>query len=162
MIPPIVTHHSLFLTAQKDADEKQKARKEGRLPENLTPFHRGAELPGKCGEQTAIIYLLTDVLYQALFDLCGQMQEYGVDLRHETKRRFNDLFKAARLFQSASNRANFEVFKLSEQAIDSYFEDVQWLREIIELLYNRSRGSEDAHTRIRALLFNLPEYKHRD
>lgn len=157
MIPPIAIHHSLFLTAQKDAEEKRKARQEGRLPQELTPFRRGAELPETCNSRTAIVYLLTDVLYQILFELCEQMQERGLDFKHDAKRRFNELFRAAKAFRAAANRANLEVFKLSEQTVESYFEDTQWFREVIELIYDRSMGTRDAHDRIRALIFNLPK-----
>lgn len=156
MIPPIVKHHSLFLSTQRDNEEKSKARKIGRLPDNLTPYLRDSQVPETANAQTAIAYLLTDVLYQILFELCEQMQKHGLDLKFEAKRRFNDLFRTAKAFRAAASKANEAVFTLREQDIDNYFNDVIWLREIIELLYDRSMGTTDAHDRIKALLFNLP------
>lgn len=102
-------------------------------------------------------YLLSDVIYQIMFDLCEQLQSGGTDLRHESKYRFNDLFKAAQNFRDKALRISRDVTVLKkDQAFDDFFEDSEWLRETIELLFNRVLATEDAKVRIKALLFNLP------
>lgn len=93
-----------------------------------------------------------------MFDLCEQMQSGGADLRHESKYRFNELFKAAQNFRDRASRVSRDVAVMkSDRAFDDFFEDSEWLRETIELLFNRALATEDAKVRIQALLFNLPQ-----
>ena len=154
-MPPIAKHFSHYMAVQS---EKERAKSEKRLPENLPTLHSEPPITEKQKEMTALAYLLADVIYQIMFDLCEQLQSGGTDLRHESKYRFNELFKAAQNFRDRASRVSRDVAVMkSDRAFDDFFEDSEWLRETIELLFNRVLATEDAKVRIKALLFNLPE-----
>lgn len=155
MMPPITKHFSLYMAQQS---EKERSQRDKRLPENLPTLHSEQPITKKQQEMTALAYLLSDVIYQIMFDLCEQMQSGGTDLRHESKYRFNEMFKAAQNFRDRASRVSRDVAVMkSDRAFDDFFEDSEWLRGTIELLFNRALATEDAKVRIQALLFNLPQ-----
>ena len=51
---------------------------------------------------------------------------------------------------------DIEIFDGRNQAYDNFFEDSGWLREAIEIMYDKALMS-DNQSRIRTLLFNLPQ-----
>lgn len=154
-LPPIAKHFALYMAQQA---ERERSQRERRLPDNLPVRHSEPPITEKQKETTALAYLLADVIYQIMFDLCEQMQSGGSDLRHESKYRFNELFKAAQNFRDRASRVSQDVAVMkSDRAFDDFFEDSEWLRETIELLFNRALATEDAKVRIQALLFNLPQ-----
>ena len=154
-LPPIAKHFSHYIAVQS---EKERSQRDKRLPENLPTLHSEQPITKKQQEETALAYLLSDVIYQIMFDLCEQLQSGGADLRHESKYRFNELFKAAQNFRDRASRVSRDVAVMkSDRAFDDFFEDSEWLRETIELLFNRALATADAKVRIHALLFNLPQ-----
>lgn len=154
-MPPIAKHFSHYMAVQS---EKERSQRERRLPDNLPVRHSEQPITSKQQEMTALAYLLSDVIYQIMFDLCEQLQSGGTDLRHESKYRFNELFKAAQNFRDKALRISRDVAVMkSDRAFDDFFEDSEWLRGTIELLFNRALATADAKVRIHALLFNLPQ-----
>lgn len=106
---------------------------------------------------TTLAYLLADVNYSIMYDLCAKLIRHGKDLRHDTKRRLNEYYKVAERFRNASQRVSKDVFDMGDNATLDYIDDADDLRELIMLLYDRLHGTADAKDRIRALLFNMPK-----
>lgn len=156
MMPPITKHFAIYMAQQS---EKERSQRERRLPDNLPVRHREQPITSKQQEMTALAYLLSDVIYQIMFDLCEQMQSGGTDLRHETKYRFNDMFKAAKLFRDKAKRISNDItlLKNCDSVFDDFFEDSEWICDVIKILYNRVQVSDEARVKIRAMLFNMPE-----
>lgn len=154
-IPPIAKHFAIYMA---DQSEIQKAKSEKILPEKM--IVRKSTYPiTKQQKNIALAYLLTDVVYQIMFDLCEEFLKSGADLRHDSKRRFNEFFKSAQLLRDKASRLSRDISDLdnSEQAFEDYFEDSSWLRETIEMLFKKASVSEDNRIRIRSLIFNLPD-----
>ena len=78
-LPPIAKHFALYMAQQA---ERERSQRERRLPDNLPVRHNEPPITEKQKEMTALAYLLADVIYQIMFDLCEQMQSGGADLRH--------------------------------------------------------------------------------
>ena len=155
-LPPIAKHFAIYMA---DQSEIQKAMKEKRLPEKLTPIKPPYPFTKKQEYDVALAYLLSDVVYQIMFDLTKDFLLSSGDLRHKSKHRFNEFFKAAQLFKDKASVLSKDIDDLQnrDSIFEDYFEDSSWLRETIELLFNRAIVSEDNRNRIKALLFNLPE-----
>ncbi len=154
-LPPIAQHFGQFMA---DQEAIQRAKKERKLPEGIQDKGLDRILSEQQIKETSLAYLLTDVIYQIMFQLCEQMQRGGMDLRHETKRRFNDLFKAAESFRDKAMRIAKDIELLdNDKVFDDYFQDADWMAEVIRILYQRACVSDDAKLRIRSLLFNLPQ-----
>lgn len=141
----------------KDAVELNRAKKEHRLPENLTTQTDSIVLTKEHVYSTTLAYLLADVNYSIMYDLCAKLIRHGKDLRHDTKRRLNEYYKVAERFRNASQRVSKDVFDMGDNATLDYIDDADDLRELIMLLYDRLHGTADAKDRIRALLFNMPK-----
>lgn len=139
-----------------DAYELSEAKRQHRLPENLSAKGGEFTLTKRHAHLTALAYLLADVSYTIMFDLCTELLKHGKDLRHETKRRLNEFYRAAKQFGDAARRMSSDVADIGEKATMDYIDDADVLRELIELLYDRLHATDDASVRIRALLFNLP------
>lgn len=143
-------------TAQALADgmELTKAKKEHRLPDNLTTTKPRGDIQDLTRLRTTLAYLLTDVVYTLMTDNCIQMQQMGVDLRHESKRRFNAMFADAERFRNSARRASGDIAMLNEDDILTYINDSDNLRDNIECMFLISRSSEDAAQRLRFTLLN--------
>lgn len=139
-----------------DAYELSEAKRQHRLPENLSASGDKFTLTKRHAYLTALAYLLADVSYTVMFDLCAELLKHGKDLRHETKRRLNEFYRTAKQFGDAARRVSQDVAGIGENAMLDYVDDSDVLRELIELLYDRLHATDDAPVRIRALLFNLP------
>lgn len=154
-LPPIANNFALFMADQK---AKEKAKRDRTLPEGLHDKGNPRVLSEQQTKDTALAYLLSDVIYQIMYNLCEQMQGAGMDLRHESKRRFNELFKSADSFKNKAMMVSRDVSLLgNDKAFDDYFHDSEWLRDVIQILYNRAHVSEDSMVKIRAMLFNMPQ-----
>lgn len=156
-MPPIAKHFAIYMA---DQSEIQKAKSEKTLPEKMMVRKPVYPITKKQQKDTALAYLLTDVVYQIMFDLCEEFLKSGADLRHDSKRRFNEFFKAAQLLRDkAASRLSRDISDLdnSEQAFEDYFEDSSWLRETIDILFKKASVSEENRVRIRSLIFNLPD-----
>lgn len=128
-VPPIVDHFSIYLADQM---EKDKSLKERRLPEGLKAKPNFKMSP-ECNKDVALAYLLSDVIYTLMWDVCKQLQESGSDLRFETKRKFNDLFKSAKAFRDTASRLSkdFELLK-DPSSYDELFEDSERMLKYIK------------------------------
>lgn len=151
---------NVFVSKQK---ELSMAKKEYRLPNDLPCTCRGGSevITDKDASDTTLAYLLTDVVYQLMFSLCERFQSHGIDLRHVTKRRFNEMFKAAKDFRDKSMRLSqdIELLQDSDSCYDAYFCDSEWLYEVIMLLYQKAKFNDENKLRIRSFLFNLQNDK---
>ena len=76
-----------------DAYELSEAKRQHRLPENLSAGGDKFTLTKRHAHLTALAYLLADVSYTIMFDLCAELLKHGKDLRHETKRYNEELEK---------------------------------------------------------------------
>ncbi len=128
-VPSIVNHFTIYLADQM---EKDRSLKEKRLPEGLKskPNFR---LSPECSKDVALAYLLSDVIYTLMWDVCRQLQESGSDLRFETKRKFNELFRAAKLFKDKASAMSkdFELLNNSG-SYDELFEDSERMLKYIK------------------------------
>lgn len=141
------------------AKEKADAKRERRLPDGLPTTNYGAELSAESSRRTALAFLLADVMYTLLYDVSVEMNSVGREIKHDSKRRFNDLFAAIEKAKTSALRSSKDLMGFSSEIQNSYVTDAEWLREVVELLYDRSQATDDAHDRIRAIIFNLPKYK---
>ena len=155
-MPPIAKHFAIYMA---DQSEIQKAKSEKILPEKMMVRKSTYPITKQQQKDTALAYLLTDVVYQIMFDLCEEFLKSGADLRHDSKRRFNEFFKAAQLLRDKASRLSQDISDLdnSEKAFEDYFEDSSWLRETIGILFKKASVSEENRVRIRSLIFNLPD-----
>lgn len=130
----------------KDMTELAAARSERRLPTNLSDLGIPSLITKEQEESTALAYLLTDVVYQIMFDMCEVMQRQGSDLRHETKRRFNEFFRSASDFMNKSVRVSRDISLLSntDVAIDSFTSDSDWLKDVVCCIFHKYVASPDA------------------
>lgn len=152
-LPPIANHFGMFMADQK---AKEKAKKDRVLPEGVTDKGNSRILSKEQEMNTALAYLLSDVIYQIMYILCDQMQSAGMDLRHETKYRFNELFKAASAFKNKALMVSKDVELLgNDKVFDDYFEDSEWLGNIITMLYNVSRTEPGAQMKIKSFIEQL-------
>lgn len=140
--------------AVADGVELTKAKKEHRLPDNLSTTKPMGDLPDTIRLRTTLAYLLADVVHTLMFDNCVAMQQMGADLRHESKRRFNAMFADAERFRNSARRASGDIALLDEDTILDYINDSDNLRDNIECMFMVSRSSEDAAQRLHFMLQN--------
>lgn len=146
-------------TAITYGKEKSDARRECRLPVGLPTTRVGVELSYEATRNTTIAFLLTDIVYTLLFDATVEMQGKGRDIKHDSRRRFNQFFADMERAKTTTLRASRDVQHLNEAMQEYYINDSDWLREVLELIYDRSKATPDAKDRIKAVLFNFPKFK---
>lgn len=139
--------------------EKASARQEHRLPEGLPTTKPGVELSNETTRNATLAFLLTDIVYTLLFDTTVEMQSKGRDIKHDSRRRFNQFFADIERAKTSTLRASRDVQHLNEAMQEYYINDSDWLREVLELIYDRSKATPDAKDRIKAVLFNFPKFK---
>lgn len=128
-VPSIVNHFTIYLADQM---EKDKSLKERRLPEGLKSKPNSIISP-ECNKDVALAYLLSDVIYTLMWDVCRQLQESGSDLRFETKRKFNELFRAAKLFKDKASAMSKDFELLGNSgSYDELFEDSERMLKYIK------------------------------
>lgn len=87
----------------------------------------------ECNKDVALAYLLSDVIYTLMWDVCRQLQESGSDLRFESKGKFNDLFKAAKGFRDKAAMLSKDFELLGDtKSFDELFEDSERMLKYIK------------------------------
>lgn len=149
----------LFL--QGYAQQRELSKRTYLLPEScnfsgVPSLQMNDAIARRLSARASVAFLLVDVTLGIMTDLCLEFSALGAGLQQNTKRRFNDCFKAAKQFKAALLRAGNDVSVVSDDIADDYFRDSDYLREVVELLYDRTLGNEDTALRVKSLLYNFP------
>ena len=106
--------------------------------------------------RTAVVFLLADALYSILFDLTASLGAQGKEMRHETKMRFNQMLSDLNKAKKSCLRATEDV---SIAVMDDYIDDSDFLREIVETVYEKTLCNEDNQRKIKEFLGGLENTK---
>lgn len=147
-------------TVLKNELIKQKAKKNRELPmlNTIKPVIN-EEIIKVISEPTNLAFVLSDVLYLQLFDLCTIMQTSGHDLRGQLKKDFNDFFNTIQKAKKQACLLGRTLGVLIYEEQEKFTNESEYLIEVIRLLHNRLQGSADADIRIKSIISNFPEAK---
>lgn len=105
---------------------------------------------------TKLIFQLSDVLYVLMQENLKSMRSKGLDLKHDTKYRFNRLMETLEQSKVACTRFTRDIGALDDKQMDQFFIDSDQLRELILLISDRIMGNENNYDTIKGMLKLLP------
>lgn len=105
---------------------------------------------------TKLIFQLGDVLYVLMQENLKSMKSKGLDLKHDTKYRFNRLMETLEQSKVACTRFTRDIGALDDKQMDQFFIDSDQLRELILLISDRIMGNENNYDVIKGCLNLLP------
>lgn len=105
---------------------------------------------------TKLIFQLADVLYVLMQENIKSMRSKGLDLKHDTKYRFNRTIDTLKKAEIACSRLSRDVGALDDNQVDQFFIDCDKLRELILLISDRIMGNENNYDTIKGMLKLLP------
>lgn len=115
-------------------------------------------LPNHVRWMTNVTFMLGECLDSMLIDSRDEVVKLGVDYKHSIKqrwRRLNDTLAAAR---RACKDFSRELYHLEDT--DQALTDADWLVDLIYLITDRTGDDEEAQTKLRSLIYNLPSKCH--
>lgn len=90
---------------------------------------------------TKLIFQLSDVLYVLMQENIKSMKSKNLDLKHDTKYRFNRIIDTLKQAEVACSRLTRDVEALDDNQVDQFFIDCDKLRELILLISDRIMGN---------------------
>ena len=90
---------------------------------------------------TKLIFQLSDVLYVLMQENIKSMKSRNLDLKHDTKYRFNRIIDILKQAEVACSRLTRDVEALDDNQVDQFFIDCDKLRELILLISDRIMGN---------------------
>lgn len=105
---------------------------------------------------TKLIFQLSDVLYVLMQENIKSMKSRNLDLKHDTKYRFNRIIDTLKQAEVACSRLSRDVGALDDNQVDQFFIDCDKLRELILLISDRIMGNENNYDVIKGCLNLLP------
>lgn len=105
---------------------------------------------------TKLIFQLADVLYVLMQENIKSMRSKGLDLKYDTKYRFNRIIDTLKKTEIACSRLSRDVGSLDDNQVDQFFIDCDKLRELILLISDRIMGNENNYDVIKGCLNLLP------
>lgn len=90
---------------------------------------------------TKLIFQLSDVLYVLMQENIKSMKSKNLDLKHDTKYRFNRIIDTLKQAEVACGRLTRDVEALDDNQVDQFFIDCDKLRELILLISDRIMGN---------------------
>lgn len=90
---------------------------------------------------TKLIFQLSDVLYVLMQENIKSMKSKNLDLKHDTKYRFNRIIDTLKQAEVAYSRLTRDVEALYDNQVDQFFIDCDKLRELILLISDRIMGN---------------------
>lgn len=105
---------------------------------------------------TKLIFQLGDVLYVLMQENLKSMKSKGLDLKHDTKYRFNRLMETLEQSKVACTRFTRDIGALDDKQMDQFFIDSDQLRELILIISDRIMGNENNYDTIKGMLKLLP------
>lgn len=105
---------------------------------------------------TKLIFQLGDVLYVLMQENLKSMRSKGLDLKHDTKYRFNRLMETLEQSKVACTRFTRDIGALDDKQMDQFFIDSDQLRELILSISDRIMGNENNYDTIKGMLKLLP------
>lgn len=105
---------------------------------------------------TKLIFQLGDILYVLMQENLKSMKSRGLDLKHDTKYRFNRLMETLEQSKVACTRFTKDLGALDDKQMDQFFIDSDQLRELILLISDRIMGNENNYDTIKGMLEPLP------
>lgn len=102
--------------------------------------------------RTALVFLLADTLYSILFDLTASFGAQGKEMKRETKMRFNQMLSDLNKAKKSCLRATEDV---SIAVMDDYIDDSDFLREVVETVYEKTLRNEGNQRKIKEFLGGL-------
>lgn len=105
---------------------------------------------------TKLIFQLSDVLYVLMQENIKSMKSKNLDLKHDTKYRFNRIIDTLKQAEVACSRLTRDVEALDDNQVDQFFIDCDKLRELILLISDRIMGNENNYDVIKGCLNLLP------
>ena len=90
---------------------------------------------------TKLIFQLSDVLYVLMQENIKSMKSKNLDLKHDTKYRFNRIIDTLKQAEVACSRLTRDVEALDDNQVDQFFIDCGKLRELILLISDRIMGN---------------------
>lgn len=90
---------------------------------------------------TKLIFQLSDVLYVLMQENIKSMKSRNLDLKHDTKYRFNRIIDTLKQAEVACSRLTRDVEALDDNQVDQFFMDCDKLRELILLISDRIMGN---------------------
>lgn len=111
-------------------------------------------LPNHIRWMTNVTFLLGECLDSMLIDSRDEVVKLGVDYKHSIKLRWRRLIDALAAARRANKDFNREIYHLEDT--DQAVADADWLVDLIYLITDRTGDDEEAQTRLRSLIYNLP------
>lgn len=90
---------------------------------------------------TKLIFQLSGVLYVLMQENIKSMKSKNLDLKHDTKYRFNRIIDTLKQAEVACSRLTRDVEALDDNQVDQFFIDCDKLRELILLISDRIMGN---------------------
>ena len=90
---------------------------------------------------TKLIFQLSDVLYVLMQENIKSMKSKNLDLKHDTKYRFNRIIDTLKQAEVTCSRLTRDVEALDDNQVDQFFIDCDKLRELILLISDRIMGN---------------------
>lgn len=90
---------------------------------------------------TNLIFVLADINYQYMLDLETTMRKKGLDLRHETKHRFNQVMKDITQAKRSFLRFTKDINSLQQDELDKFLSTSDFLTEIIPIIIKKTKAN---------------------
>lgn len=105
---------------------------------------------------TKLIFKLSDVLYVLMQENIKSIKSKNLDLKHDTKYRFNRIIDTLKQAEVACSRLTRDVEALDDNQVDQFFIDGDKLRELILLISDRIMGNYVNYDNIVEHIKSLP------
>lgn len=103
-----------------------------------------------------LIFQLSDVLYVLMQENIKSIKSKNLDLKHDTKYRFNRIIDTLKQAEVACSRLTRDVEALDDNQVDQFFIDCDKLRELILLISDRIMGNYVNYDNIVEHIKSLP------
>ena len=105
---------------------------------------------------TKLIFQLSDVLYVLMQENIKSMKSKNLDLKHDTKYRFNRIIDTLKQAEVACSRLTRDVEALDDNQVDQFFIDCDKLRQLLLLISDRIMGNYVNYDNIVEHIKSLP------
>lgn len=103
-------------------------------------------------EKINLMFLLEDIVYSMLFEVEESLKKQHMVLKHEMKQNFTKAINDVKKAKKSCLRATVGV---SAHRMDDYIDYSDYLKETIELLFDRTLFNGDNQIKIKSLVQNF-------
>lgn len=118
------------------------------------PLAPANTIPEELRILTNLSFVVADITDTLLLDTSTALNRLDLDLRHETKRRWNDMRQAIKTARIRTKIFTEEMYAITEA--EDACDDSDYLKDLLLLICDRVGNDDDTQVKLRAMIFNMP------